>query len=62
MILLEKGHEGVRLSREEVEKIACWIDLCVPYCGDYREANDWSQKDVEAYEYYLRKRAELALE
>ena len=27
-----------RLSREELDKIATWIDLGVPFCGDYFEA------------------------
>ncbi len=37
--MLEKGHEVVELSQREMDKIACWIDLLVPYCGDYIEAN-----------------------
>jgi hypothetical protein len=41
--LLEAGHKDVRLSREEMDKIACWIDLLVPYCGDYAEANTWGE-------------------
>jgi len=56
MSLLEEGHEGVELSREELDKIACWIDLLVPYCGDYTEAHAWSEKDVAKYQRYLAKR------
>jgi len=33
--MLKKGHNKVALSREELDKISCWIDLLVPYCGDY---------------------------
>ena len=44
LTLLEKGHKGVKLSREELDKIACWMDLLVPYCGNYREANAWTRK------------------
>ncbi len=44
--LLERGHEGVRLSHEELEKISCWIDLLVPYCGDYTEANVWADEGM----------------
>ncbi|MCX6891160.1 MAG: hypothetical protein NTX51_06510 [Verrucomicrobia bacterium] len=54
--LLEEGHQGVQLSREELEKIACWIDLLVPYCGDYREANAWSGEEQKKYERYASKR------
>jgi hypothetical protein len=56
MTLLETGHEGVQLSRDELDRIACWIDLLVPYCGDYREANAWSPAEVAFYEKYVAKR------
>jgi hypothetical protein len=56
MTLLEKGHQGVKLSREELEKIACWIDLLVPYCGDYREANAWTEEEMKKHERYAEKR------
>ena len=56
---LEKGHQGVRLSRQELEKIACWIDLLVPYCGDYREASVWTEAEQKKYERYARKRKEM---
>ncbi len=59
MPLLEEGHQGVELSREELEKIACWIDLLVPYCGDYMEANAWSEKDVKKYEHFKAKRKSM---
>ena len=49
MQLLTDGHEGVRLSREERERIACWIDLLVPYCGNFTESNTWSRKDLATY-------------
>lgn len=49
LALLAKGHEDVRLTAEEREKLACWIDLLVPYCGDYLEANTWSAAEQEAY-------------
>ena len=49
MTLLRDGHEDVKLTRQELEKIACWIDLLVPFCGDYLEANAWSQEDFELY-------------
>ena len=44
--MLEAGHKGVKLSREELDKVACWLDLLVPYCGDYREANAWTAEEM----------------
>jgi len=44
--MLEKGHNKVALSREEMDRIACWIDLQVPFCGDYLEANAWSEAEL----------------
>ena len=54
--LLKKGHEGVTLNAESLEKIACWLDLLVPYCGDYLEHNTWSEQDHEFYNHYVKKR------
>ena len=59
MTLLEEGHKDVKLSREELDKIACWIDLVIPYCGDYVEANAWTPEEMKQYEYYLGKRKML---
>jgi len=57
--LLRQEHQGVKLSRREMDKIACWIDLVVPYCGDYREANAWSPEEVRKYEHFLNKRKNM---
>lgn len=57
MTMLEDGHEEVMLSAEELEKIACWIDLLVPYCGDYTEANLWTPDERELYARFSAKRA-----
>jgi len=38
--LLEAGHEDCKLSPQEMRRIACWIDLAVPFSGDYTEAMD----------------------
>ena len=43
MDYLEPEHYQVSLSPEEKEKVACWIDLCVPFCGSYMEANHWDK-------------------
>jgi len=54
--MLENNHNKVKLSKEEREKIACWIDLLVPYCGDYTEANTWNAHEIEKYERFMAKR------
>jgi hypothetical protein len=59
MTLLEKGHHEVKLTQEEMEKLACWIDLSVPYCGDYTEANTWSENEKAKYARYLKKRQDM---
>jgi hypothetical protein len=59
MSMVQSGHHGVSLSKEEKEKIACWIDLLVPYCGDYTEANTWSAEEKEKYQYFLDKRKKM---
>ena len=60
LAMLERGHCDVRLDREEAEKLACWIDLLVPFCGDYREAHAWSAEEQAKYERYQRKRDAMA--
>jgi hypothetical protein len=61
MEMLEKGHNGVKLSSEETEKIACWIDLLVPYCGDYMEGNCWNEGELKKYLRYQTKRDLMAV-
>jgi hypothetical protein len=57
--MLEERHKDVSLSHEEIEKIACWIDLLVPYSGDYVEANAWSTEDMEKYQRFADKRRRM---
>lgn len=59
MTMLEAGHGNVKLSKEELDKIACWIDLLVPYCGDYMEAHAWPDKYVDQYTHFLEKRRRM---
>jgi hydrazine synthase alpha subunit-like protein len=59
MTMLEKGHGKIELSREEMEKIACWLDLLVPYCGDYTEANCWTEEEKAKYAHFLDKRQRM---
>ena len=59
LTLLEKGHYDVQVTTAEREKVACWIDLLVPFCGDYREAAAWTPEEHAKYERYLKKRRAL---
>jgi hypothetical protein len=56
MKYLEPDHYDVQVSDTEKRTVACWIDLLVPYCGSYHQANTWSAKDKQNYLYYLEKR------
>lgn len=56
MHLLEAGHYGVELSEEEFHKLYAWLDMLVPFVGEYREANDWSPEEMAYYNYYEYKR------
>lgn len=55
MDMLRSGHGKTRLSREEIDKFAAWIDLYVPYAGDYYEDNAWSEAEMNFYKYYEEK-------
>ncbi len=46
----------MRLSREELDKLSAWIDLGVPFCGDYVEANTWTDEERAKHERYAAKR------
>jgi hypothetical protein len=59
MAMLRDGHKDVRLSREDLDKIACWIDLLVPYCSDYTESNTWTPQELAAYEKRVQKRRDM---
>ncbi|NLS91430.1 MAG: hypothetical protein GXX96_04505 [Planctomycetaceae bacterium] len=43
MNYLEPSHYGVQLTQEEKERVACWIDLNVPFAGSWMELNYWDQ-------------------
>lgn len=53
---LRNGHGNVKLSEEDMYKVMAWIDLLVPFVGNYKEANNWSQDDMDYYDYYYNKR------
>jgi hypothetical protein len=58
--MLEEGHAGVQLDREAFDKLAAWMDLLVPYCGDYVEANAWTDEEQQKYQHFSQKRKRLA--
>ncbi len=45
MDYLEPSHYGVQLSQEQKERVACWIDLNVPFAGSWMELNYWDRLD-----------------
>lgn len=51
----------LKLTPQEIRKVSLWIDLLVPQIGDYREANNWSDKDREFYDRNDKKRKLLVL-
>ncbi|MEE8450736.1 MAG: hypothetical protein V3R99_02445 [Thermoguttaceae bacterium] len=55
----EEGPNEVKLSREELDKLAAWIDLVVPFCGDYVEANAWNEGELRTAEERLALRKEM---
>lgn len=56
MSLLDTGHHGVQLTSREYESFAAWMDLLVPFCGEYREGNAWTKSQMAYYDYYKGKR------
>jgi len=57
--LLAAGHYDAKLAPEEMETLACWIDLQVPFCGDYQEANTWNDEEQQKYTRFLDKRRRM---
>ncbi|MHC4399110.1 MAG: HzsA-related protein [Planctomycetota bacterium] len=53
-VLRDGSHYGVRLSRPEMDRFVVWIDLLVPYCGDYTEA--MNEEHVGDYNQFVQKR------
>jgi hypothetical protein len=54
--MIDEGHHKVKLDDVEFQKLAAWIDLLVPFSGDYREGGHWSERDHAYYTYYETKR------
>ena len=72
---LEPSHYDVQLTDAERRTVACWIDLAVPFCGSYTQANTWNRQEsgrrqietntwnkpnTELYEYFQTKRVLFA--
>lgn len=45
MQILQKGHYNVTLSREEWEKLACWIDMNAPFHGRRSDINTYHRTE-----------------
>ena len=43
MDYLEPSHYGVQLTQQEKQRVACWIDLNVPFAGSWMELNYWDK-------------------
>ncbi len=57
--MCESGHYDVHLSREELDKLAAWIDLSIPFCGDYVEANAWNEGELKRAHERIQLRREM---
>jgi len=57
--ILEKGHYKVKMTKEEMDKLIAWIDLAVPFCADYMEANAWNDGEMAKFKKYADKRRKL---
>ncbi|MDO5581478.1 MAG: hypothetical protein Q4G69_10085 [Planctomycetia bacterium] len=55
----DSNHKEVRISDQELRTIALWIDLLIPFCGDYKEAANWTPREKAVYAYYEMKRKEM---
>jgi hypothetical protein len=58
---LDKGH-AKGITDAEKCTLACWVDLGIPFCGDYFEANAWNEKELERWNYFSEKRKRFVTE
>ena len=54
-----KTHQGVELTREELDKLAFWLDMLVPAFGDYAEGGAWDDNDWKKFAYYEQKKQDM---
>lgn len=57
--LIRSGHQGVALTEDELDIICAWIDLNVPFVGDYDEMNIWTPTLQTNYQTKVQKRLEM---
>jgi hypothetical protein len=55
--MLDNGHG--RTTPEERAVLAAWVDLCVPFCEDYREAALWTPEEIALYDSRMAKREKV---
>ena len=55
----DKAHQDVKIDEASLRKLALWIDLLTPYCGDYTEESDWTPEEKAKYAYYIMKREKM---
>lgn len=60
MECFEASHYGVQVSDVEKRTFACWLDLLIPFCGSYPQANLWTDAEKAEFNYYQQKRAAYA--
>ncbi len=56
---LDKGH-AKGITDKEKRTLACWIDLGVPFCGDYAEGADWTDAECARWKSCVEKRRRAA--
>jgi hypothetical protein len=52
-------HNDVQLTREELDKLASWLDMLVPAFGDYVEGGAWDDADKRKFAYYEAKKQDM---
>jgi|GEM_PF-588791 len=52
----DKEHQKIKLSREDLEKIAAWIDLLVPFSEDNYESNSFNAQNMSHFRRFYNKR------
>lgn len=53
--MLDKGHCKT-ITAGDIARLAMWVDLGVPFCGDYTEAAAWDENEWAKYRRYAAKR------
>ena len=61
MSKFEPTHHGVQATEEEKRTFACWLDLLIPFCGSYCEANTWTPAEKREFDAFQKKRLVYAL-